>query len=234
MKKKTIALLLTIMMIMPVTTNAEINNYKNYPDNTYQASVFITDDNNSEDSVDITIPKNELSKVKKYKNKHVGIVVSNSYKMIDEEIWGAPIIMNVNSLKSGESLKVYEFRDSKYYITNKKVGYDEEDNLKVKLPFDSEHSNYFLADTKNQKEIDNMIFNSYRDANNSYVTLNKGKTYDFAPKGDYKSNFKSIKVTSKSKNIKISGTKVKGTGTVTVNVTLKDGGKKSYRVTFAH
>ena len=78
-----------------------------------------------------------------------------------------------------------------------------------------------------------MIFKAYRDENNSYITLSKGKTYNFAVKGDYKSNFKSIKVTSKSKGIKISGTKVKGTGTVTVNVTLKDGGKKTYRVTFA-
>ena len=233
MKKRTIALLLTMMMIMPVTTNATVTNYKNYPDNTYQASVFITDDNNSEDSVDITIPKSELSKVKKYKNKHVGIVVNNSYKMIAEEIWGAPVIMNVNSLKSGKSLKVYEFKDGKYYITSEKVNYDEEGNLKVKLPFNEEHNQYFLADTKNQKEIDTMIFKAYRDENNSYITLSKGKTYNFAVKGDYKSNFKSIKVTSKSKGIKISGTKVKGTGTVTVNVTLKDGGKKTYRVTFA-
>lgn len=219
MRKKIITMLLVAVTLttIPVTnSNATVTIDKASQDEAFMRSeVSINTESLSEDSLHLVISKDDIAKAVKRKNKHCSIYSSDS-SMIKAE-------MPVNAFKSKESMRVYILDSEGYHITNKKVKYDENGNLVIKLP--KLEGYYYFTDKKNQKEIDDKIFNTM----NHMLNMKKGETINY--KTD---NVKSISIKSDNKKaISVKGGKITchgGSANITMKVTLKDGAKKTLKI----
>lgn len=219
MKNKVIAMLLVAITLttIPVTdSHAAVTIDKTSQDEAFMRSeVSINTESLSEDSLHLVISKDDIAKAVKRKNKHCSIYSSDS-SLVKAE-------MPVNAFKSKDSMRVYILDSEGYHITNKKVKYDADDNLVIKLP-KLEEGYYYFTDKKNQKEIDDKIFESM-----SYgVTMKKNQTINY--KTD---NVKSISIKSDNKKaISVKGGKITchgGSANITMKIVLKDGGTKTIK-----
>ena len=219
MKKKIITMLLVAVTLttIPVTNSyATVTINKNAQDEAFMRSeVSIDTESLSEDSLHLVISKDDIAKVVKIKNKHCSIYSSDS-SIVKAEL-------PVNAFKSKDSMRVYILDLEGYHITNKKVKYDADGNLVIKLP-KLEEGSYYFTDKKNQKEIDDKIFQSM-----SYgLTLKKNQTINLKTE-----NVKSISIKSDNpKAVVIKGSKVicnGGSACLTMKITLKDGAKKTLK-----
>lgn len=219
MRKKIITMLLvavTLTTAIPVTnSNATVTIDKASQDEAFMRSeVSINTESLSEDSLHLVISKDDIAKAVKRKNKHCSIYSSDS-SLVKAE-------MPVNAFKSKDSMRVYILDSEGYHITNKKVKYDADDNLVIKLP-KLEEGYYYFTDKKNQKEIDDKIFNTM----NHMLNMKKGETINY--KTD---NVKSISIKSDNKAVSVKGGKITchgGSANITMKVTLKDGGTKTIK-----
>lgn len=220
MRKKIITMLLvavTLTTAIPVTdSNAAVTIDKTVQDEAFMRSeVTIDTENLSDEMLHLVINKEDIDKAVKRKNKHCSIY-SNDSSLVKAE-------MSVNAFKSKESMRVYILDSEGYRITNKKVKYDADGNLVIKLP-KLEEGYYYFTDKKNQKEIDDKIFESM-----SYgVTMKKNQTINLKTE-----NVKSISVKSDNKKaVSVKGGKITchgGSANITMKVTLKDGGTKTIK-----
>ena len=219
MKKKIITMLLVAVTLtaIPVTnSNATVTIDKAAQDEAFMRSeVTIDTESLSEDSLHLVISKDDIAKAVKRKNKHCSIYSSDS-SIVKAEL-------PVNAFKSKDSMRVYILDSEGYHITNKKVKYDTDGNLVIKLP-KLEEGSYYFTDKKNQKEIDDKIFQSM-----SYgLTLKKNQTINLKTE-----NVKSISIKSDNpKAVVVKGSKVichGGSACLTMRVTLKDGAKKTLK-----
>ena len=219
MKKKIITMLLVAVTLtaIPVTnSNATVTIDKAAQDEAFMRSeVSIDTESLSDTKLHLVISKEDIDKAVKRKNKHCNIFDKDTYTLKAE--------MPVNAFKSRESMRVYILDSEGYHITNKKVKYDTDGNLVIKLP-KLEEGSYYFTDKKNQKEIDDKIFQSM-----SYgLTLKKNQTINLKTE-----NVKSISIKSDNpKAIVVKGSKVicyGGSASLTMRVTLKDGAKKTLK-----
>ena len=219
MKKKIITMLLVAVTLtaIPVTnSNATVTIDKAAQDEAFMRSeVTIDTERLSDTKLHLVISKEDIDKAVKRKNKHCNIYDKDTYTLRAE--------MPVNAFKSRESMRVYILDSEGYHITNKKVKYDTDGNLVIKLP-KLEEGSYYFTDKKNQKEIDDKIFQSM-----SYgLTLKKNQTINLKTE-----NVKSISIKSDNpKAIVVKGSKVicyGGSASLTMRVTLKDGAKKTLK-----
>lgn len=218
MRKKIITMLLVAVTLttIPVTnSNATVTIDKASQDEAFMRSeVSINTESLSEDSLHLVISKDDIAKAVKRKNKHCSIYSSDS-SMIKAE-------MPVNAFKSKESMRVYILDSEGYHITNKKVKYDTDGNLVIKLP--KLEGSYYFTDKKNQKEIDDKIFESM-----SYsMIMKKNQTINLKTE-----NVKSIHIKSDNKKaISVKGGKITchgGSANITMKIVLKDGGTKTIK-----
>lgn len=219
MKKKIITMLLVAVTLttIPVTNSyATVTIDKTAQDEAFMRSeVTIDTESLSEDSLHLVISKDDIAKAVKRKNKHCSIYSSDS-SIVKAEL-------PVNAFKSKDSMRVYILDSEGYHITNKKVKYDTDGNLVIKLP-KLEEGSYYFTDKKNQKEIDDKIFQSM-----SYgLNLKKNQTINLKTE-----NVKSISIKSDNpKAVIVKGSKVichGGSASLTMRVTLKDGAKKTLK-----
>lgn len=219
MKKKIITMLLVAVTLttIPVTNSyATVTIDKTAQDEAFMRSeVSIDTESLSEDSLHLVISKDDIAKAVKRKNKHCSIYSSDS-SIVKAEL-------PVNAFKSKDSMRVYILDSEGYHITNKKVKYDTDGNLVIKLP-KLEEGSYYFTDKKNQKEIDDKIFQSM-----SYgLTLKKNQTINLKTE-----NVKSISIKSDNpKTVIVKGSKVicrGGSACLTMKITLKDGAKKTLK-----
>lgn len=220
MKKKIITMLLVAVTLttIPVTNSyATVTIDKTAQDEAFMRSeVSIDTESLSEDSLHLVISKDDIAKAVKRKNKHCSIYSSDS-SIVKAEL-------PVNAFKSKDSMRVYILDSEGYHITNKKVKYDTDGNLVIKLP-KLEEGSYYFTDKKNQKEIDDKIFQSM-----SYgMTMKKNQTINLKTE-----NVKSIRIKSNNKKaVSVKGTKIichgGGSATITMKVILKDDGTKTIK-----
>ena len=219
MKKKIITMLLVAVTLttIPVTNSyATVTIDKAAQDEAFMRSeVSIDTESLSEDSLHLVISKDDIAKAVKRKNKHCSIYSSDS-SIVKAEL-------PVNAFKSKDSMRVYILDSEGYHITNKKVKYDADGNLVINLP-KLDEGVYYFTDKKNQKEIDDKIFQSM-----SYgLTLKKNQTINLKTE-----NVKSISIKSDNpKAVVVKGGKVichGGSASLTMRVTLKDGAKKTLK-----
>lgn len=184
----------------------------------------LSDDKNSNDLV---VSRADLDKViQEAKGKYVDIcsnVVTPDAKGFTVKGINR-VQVPIKALKSRESLRVYT---SDRVITDYTCKYDDEGNLIIKLP-KLKSGSYYMTDKTNRKEIDNALLEYVK----KDIYLTKGKKQDLATK--FKQNASKITLkSSNSKNVSVKGTTVtmkKGAATVTMKITLKDGGTKTIKV----
>ena len=219
MKKKIITMLLvavTLTTVIPTNSYATVTIDKAAQDEAFMRSeVSIDTESLSDTKLHLVISKEDIDKAVKRKNKHCNIYDKDTYTLRAE--------MPVNAFKSRESMRVYILDSEGYHITNKKVKYDTDGNLVIKLP-KLEEGSYYFTDKKNQKEIDDKIFQSM-----SYgLTLKKNQTINLKTE-----NVKSISIKSDNpKAVVVKGGKVichGGSASLTMRITLKDGAKKTLK-----
>lgn len=219
MKKKIITMLLvavTLTTVIPTNSYATVTIDKTAQDEAFMRSeVSIDTESLSEDSLHLVISKDDIAKAVKRKNKHCSIYSSDS-SIVKAEL-------PVNAFKSKDSMRVYILDSEGYHITSKKVKYDADGNLVINLP-KLDEGVYYFTDKKNQKEIDDKIFQSM-----SYgLTLKKNQTINLKTE-----NVKSISIKSDNpKAVIVKGSKVichGGSACLTMKVTLKDGAKKTLK-----
>ena len=219
MKKKIITMLLVAVTLttIPVTNSyATVTIDKTAQDEAFMRSeVSIDTESLSDTKLHLVISKEDIDKAVKRKNKHCNIYDKDTYTLRAE--------MPVNAFKSRESMRVYILDSEGYHITNKKVKYDADGNLVINLP-KLDEGVYYFTDKKNQKEIDDKIFQSM-----SYgLTLKKSQTINLKTE-----NVKSISIKSDNpKAVIVKGSKVichGGSACLTMKVTLKDGAKKTLK-----
>lgn len=203
---------------IPVTnSNATVTIDKVAQDEAFMRSeVTIDTESLSDTKLHLVISKEDIDKAVKRKNKHCNIYDKDTYTLKAE--------MPVNAFKSKDSMRVYILDSEGYHITNKKVKYDTDGNLVINLP-KLEEGSYYFTDKKNQKEIDDKIFQSM-----SYgLALKKNQTINLKTE-----NVKSISIKSDNKKaVSVKGTKITchggGSATITMKVILKDGGTKTIK-----
>ena len=219
MRKKIITMLLvavTLTTVIPTNSYATVTIDKAAQDEAFMRSeVSIDTESLSDTKLHLVISKEDIDKAVKRKNKHCNIYDKDTYTLRAE--------MPVNAFKSRESMRVYILDSEGYHITNKKVKYDTDGNLVIKLP-KLEEGSYYFTDKKNQKEIDDKIFQSM-----SYgLTLKKNQTINLKTE-----NVKSISIKSDNpKAVVVKGGKVichGGSASLTMRITLKDGAKKTLK-----
>ena len=220
MRKKIITMLLvavTLTTVIPTNSYATVTIDKTTQDEAFMRSeVTINTESLSEDSLYLVISKDDIAKAVKRKNKHCSIYSSDS-SLVKAEL-------PVNAFKSKDSMRVYILDSEGYHITNKKVKYDTDDNLVIKLP-KLEEGSYYFTDKKNQKEIDDKIFESM-----SYsMTMKKNQTINLKTE-----NVKSIHIKSDNKKaVSVKGSKITchggGSANITMKIVLKDGGTKTIK-----
>lgn len=220
MRKKIITMLLvavTLTTVIPTNSYATVTIDKAAQDEAFMRSeVSIDTESLSEDSLHLVISKDDIAKAVKRKNKHCNIYDKDTYTLKAE--------LPVNAFKSKDSMRVYILDSEGYHITNKKVKYDTDGNLVINLP-KLDEGVYYFTDKKNQKEIDDKIFQSM-----SYgMTMKKNQTINLKTE-----NVKSIRIKSDNKKaVSVKGTKITchggGSATITMKVILKDGGTKTIK-----
>lgn len=220
MKKRILTLLLvavTLTTVIPTNSYATITIDKASQDEAFMRSeVTIDTESLSDEMLHLVINKKDIDKAVKRKNKHCSIY-SNDSSLVKAEL-------PVNALKSKESMRVYILDSEGYHITNKKVKYDTDGNLVIKLP-KLEEGSYYFTDKKNQKEIDDKIFESM-----SYnMTMKKNQTINLKTE-----NVKSISIKSDNKKaVSVKGSKLTchggGSANITMKIVLKDGGTKTIK-----
>ena len=230
--KKTISLILAVVMlitIMPIKAEASEITFSDVPksDEMFRDTVFLTTESQSTDEYNIVIDSKDIKKILKgaKKEQHLRITVSN----VPINNYSIPQIeLRVGSLKSKDNLRVYRFNDNTFEIMSKKVSYDKDGNLVIKLP--KYEGTYYLSDKKNQKEVDDYIFSGISERT---ISVKKGTTVNLLEVSDVaKKNIKTATLKSNNKKVKVKGTKVKVTDSATIKmkITLKDGGKKIYKI----
>lgn len=206
----------TLTTVIPTNSYATVTIDKTAQDEAFMRSeVSIDTESLSEDSLHLVISKDDIAKAVKRKNKHCSIYSSDS-SIVKAEL-------PVNAFKSKDSMRVYILDSEGYHITSKKVKYDADGNLVINLP-KLDEGVYYFTDKKNQKEIDDKIFQSM-----SYgLTLKKNQTINLKTE-----NVKSISIKSDNpKAVIVKGSKVichGGSACLTMKVTLKDGAKKTLK-----
>lgn len=220
MRKKIITMLLvavTLTTVIPTNSYATVTVDKTVQDEAFMRSeVSIDTESLSDTKLHLVISKEDINKAVKRKNKHCNIYDKDTYTLKAE--------MPVNAFKSRESMRVYILDSEGYHITNKKVKYDADGNLVIKLP-KLEEGYYYFTDKKNQKEIDEKIFESM-----SYgVTMKKNQTINLKTE-----NVKSINIKSDNKKaVSVKGSKLTchggGSANITMKIVLKDGGTKTIK-----
>lgn len=219
MKKKIITMLLVAVTLttIPVTNSyATVTIDKAAQDEAFMRSeVSINTESLSDTKLHLVISKEDIDKAVKRKNKHCNIYDKDTYTLKAE--------MPVNAFKSRESMRVYILDSEGYHITSKKVKYDADGNLVINLP-KLDEGVYYFTDKKNQKEIDDKIFQSM-----SYgLALKKNQTINLKTE-----NVKSISIKSDNpKAVVVKGSKVichGGSASLTMKITLKDGAKKTLK-----
>lgn len=220
MKKRILTMLLvavTLTTVIPTNSYATVTIDKAAQDEAFMRSeVSIDSESLSEDNLHLVISKDDIAKAVKRKNKHCSIY-SNDSSLVKAEL-------PVNAFKSKDSMRVYILDSEGYHITNKKVKYDEDGNLVIKLP-KLEEGSYYFTDKKNQKEIDDKIFNTM----NHMLNMKKGETINY--KTD---NVKSISIKSDNKKaVSVKGGKITchgGSAYLIMKITLKDKAKKTLKI----
>lgn len=220
MKKRILTLLLvavTLTTVIPTNSYATVTVDKTVQDEAFMRSeVSIDTESLSDTKLHLVISKEDINKAVKRKNKHCNIYDKDTYTLKAE--------MPVNAFKSRESMRVYILDSEGYHITNKKVKYDADGNLVINLP-KLDEGVYYFTDKKNQKEIDDKIFNTM----NHMLNMKKGETINY--KTD---NVKSISIKSDNKKaVSVKGGKITchgGSAYLIMKITLKDEAKKTLKI----